>query len=147
MRPHAGQPAVTPALPRCSSRAGWGRARARAPPRRRGWGVGLAPQGPGYRAKRRRGIRAGSPRRTSPDGWGPSRCCRVRPGGGAPAFPPAAGPHVVDDHGLVGDDVVGLHGGAGSALPSRQAAGRTSGPAGGLTGPLRLQTGRRAPPT
>lgn len=51
----------------------------------------------------------------------------------SPPPPPAAGPHVVDDHGLVGDDVVGLHGQARPALPSRRAAGGTCGPrAGGL---------------
>lgn len=43
------------------------------------------------------------------------------------ALPPAARPHIVDDHGLVSDDVVGLHGPAEPALPSRRAAG---GPAG-----------------
>lgn len=41
--------------------------------------------------------------------------------------PPAARPHIVDDHRLVSDDVVGLHGPAEPALPSRRAAG---GPAG-----------------
>lgn len=50
-----------------------------------------------------------------------------------PPPPPAAGPYVVDHHGLVGDDVVGLHGRAKSALPSRRAAGGTRGlRAGGL---------------
>lgn len=50
-----------------------------------------------------------------------------------PPPPPAAGPYVVDNHGLVGDDVVGLHGRAESALPSRRAAGGTRGlRAGGL---------------
>lgn len=43
------------------------------------------------------------------------------------ALPRAARPHIVDDHGLVSDDVVGLHGPAEPALPSRRAAG---GPAG-----------------
>lgn len=53
---------------------------------------------------------------------------RVRPLGGTQPSPnPAVPTHIVDDHGLVGDDVVGLHGRAEPALPSRWAAG---GPAG-----------------
>lgn len=56
---------------------------------------------------------------------------RAPPGAGHPPSPTPAGPHVVDDHGLVGDDVVGLHGRAGPALPSRRAARRTGGLADG----------------
>lgn len=58
----------------------------------------------------------------------PRAACDPDPGGGALALAlplPVAGPHVVDDHGLIGDDVVGLHGRAGPALPSRRAAGGT----------------------
>ena len=51
-----------------------------------------------------------------------------------PPSPPVAKPHVVDDHGLVGDDIVGLHGRAGPALPSRRAEVVTNG----------WQAGRRA---
>lgn len=94
--------------------------------------------------------RAGSAQRTSPAGRCPSRRRRVRPGGRAPALPPAAGPHVVDDHGLVGDDIVGLHGRAGPGRPC-PAGGRQEGlanrRAGRRTGPRRLQTRGRAPPT
>lgn len=88
-------------------------------------------QGQGY--KGRAGTRA----------WGasPSRR-RARTSGDAPAPPvvgggharapdhppplPAVGSHVIDDHRLVSDDVVGLHVQAWLALPSRQAAGGTS---------------------
>lgn len=82
----------------------------------RGW-----PPRPGLRARRVRGV--GSAERTSSDGRSPSPRRRVQPGSGEPALPPAAGPHVVDDHRLVGDDVVGLHGQAGPGRPC---------PAGGL---------------
>lgn len=61
-------------------------------------------------------------------GGGPSRRRRVRPRGRAPVLPPpTAGPHVVDDHGLVGDNVVGLHGRPGPAPPSGGAARGTRG--------------------
>lgn len=61
-----------------------------------------------------------------PDPRGPPRATPCDPAAGhSPS--PAARPHIVDDHGLVSDDVVGLHGPAEPALPSRRAAG---GPAG-----------------
>lgn len=71
------------------------------PPEQR---LGTGPIGAGHWRRRRR------PRRRS-----------------QPSLPPGARPHIVDDHGLVGDDVVGLHGPAEPAQPSRRAAG---GPAG-----------------
>lgn len=72
--------------------------------------------------------RAGSARRTSRDRRGsPPGATACAPEGRAPVLPPAAGPHVVDDHGLVGDNVVGLHGRARPALPS---AGLQEEPAG-----------------
>lgn len=62
----------------------------------------------------------------------PHAAACLRPRGGSQPSPhptphPRCRPHIVDDHGLVSDDVVGLHGPAEPALPSRLAAG---GPAG-----------------
>lgn len=81
----------------------------------RGW-----PHGPGYRARRARGPqeRAGSRAPAQAGGFLPAPPHATRGRGARP--PPAAGPHIVDDHRLVGDDVVGLHGRAGPA----QQAGR-----------------------
>lgn len=131
-----GPPAVTPVLPRCSSWAGWGMSQVGAP---RLWVRGLPSR-----------ERASSARRTSPAGQGPARRRRVRPGGREPALPPAAGPHVVDDHGLVGDDIVGLHGPAGPGRPcpaGRRQEGLANRRAGRRTGPRQLQRPGRAPPT
>lgn len=132
----SGPPAVTPAFPRCSSWAGWDMSQVGTP---RPWVRGPASREP-----------AGSARGTSPGGRSSSRRRRVRPEGRAPALPPPAGPHVVDDHGLVGDDIVGLHGQAGPGRPC-PAGGRqdrlVNRRAGRRTGPLQLQTRSRAPPT
>lgn len=88
------------------------------------------PAHPGLREKWSRGPHLAPPARAT--AWR-----RVRPlGGTQPSPTPAARTHIVDDYRLVGDVVVGLHGPAEPALPSRRAAG---GPAsykerGGLQG-------------
>lgn len=97
-----------------------------------GWGW---PRGPGYRARRAREPREGAARRgpAQAGGFSPAPPHATRERGARP--PPAAGPHVVDDHGLVGDDVVGLHGRAGPGRPcptgrrqERPADARAGGP-------------------
>lgn len=130
-----------------TSPPGSGRVRAAAPQHR--WRD--RPHGAGYRAREqespRRSRRAGRAWTTSRGGRTPPRPSACAPGGGAPALPPTAGPHVVDDHGLVGDNVVGLHGPAGRPCPAgglqeAPASGQAGGP-----GRRRLQTPCRAPPT
>ena len=110
------------------------------PPRllRERWGWGSATlaggwsRGPGYRAKR--GQPAGVAGRQRAEDQARRAGVPEDLDSSTPPSPPVAKPHVVDDHGLVGDDIVGLHGRAGPALPSRRAAVVTNG----------WQAGRRA---
>lgn len=118
-----------------------------------GAGLGQGPHGPGYRARRARGPRAGAacggPAQAG--GFLPAPPHATRGRGARP--PPAAGPHVVDDDGLVGDDVVGLHGRAGPGRPcpaggrqEKLADAQTGGPdrSGSRRGAAPLPSGARS---